>query len=261
MLLAISQPRDCFTVAIIMLTICAINFYVVIFQPRLLRRFHISWGRFGGGVPVSRLGCAAWGLAFGIFGLAAILAGYGVLPNSRVPFMVLAGFILVVAAGFYDTFKHRRRWRVAWPVAGACRRWHYGCKPRRESEMAQLSTKCDTRLMTRSIFILLLVLLAVPALIDAYMVFQVIKVYAGQNTFDRAQSDMRLAYNVQFQSIGAAAISLLGLHFCSVLGVKARHPLHIGFVVTTLLTIAILFVSRFVAAKYVIWFAICRLLN
>ena len=109
MLLAISQPRDCFGVAIIMLTICAIHFYVVIFQPSLLRRFRVSWGRFGGGVPVSRLGGAAWGLAFGIFGLAAILAGYGVLPNSRVPFVLLAGFLVVVAAGFYDTFKHRRR--------------------------------------------------------------------------------------------------------------------------------------------------------
>ena len=39
-------------VAIIMLTICAIHFYVVIFQPSLLRRFRVSWGRFGGGVPV-----------------------------------------------------------------------------------------------------------------------------------------------------------------------------------------------------------------
>ncbi len=92
-----------------MLTIAALSFSVVIFQPQLLRRFHIRWGRFGGGVPMSRLGGAAWGLAFGIFGLAAILAGYGVLPNSRVPFMLLAGFLVVVAAGFYDTFKHRRR--------------------------------------------------------------------------------------------------------------------------------------------------------
>ena len=107
-MLAAFQP-NCRSVAIIMLTICAINFYVVIFQPRLLRRFHISWGRFGGGVPVSRLGGAAWGLAFGIFGLAAILNGYGMLSNSQVPFMLLAGFLVVAAAGFYDSYKHRRR--------------------------------------------------------------------------------------------------------------------------------------------------------
>lgn len=100
--------------------------------------------------------------------------------------------------------------------------------------------------------IFLLILLAVPALIDAYMIFQAIKVYTGQTMLERAQSDIRLAYNIQFQSIGAAVLSLLGLHFCSVWGVKARHPLHIGLVVTTLLTVALLFISRFIAAKYTI---------
>jgi hypothetical protein len=106
--------------------------------------------------------------------------------------------------------------------------------------------------MKRSTLILLLTLLALPALIDAYMIFEAIKVYTGQSILGRAQSDVRLAYNVQFQTIGAAVLSLLGLHFCSILGVRARHPLHIGFVVTTLLTIVILFVSRFVVAKYVL---------
>ncbi len=106
--------------------------------------------------------------------------------------------------------------------------------------------------MKRSTLILLLVLLAVPALLDAHMVFEAIRVYTGPTTFERAHNDVRLAYNVQFQSIGAVALSLLGLHFCSVLGARARHPLHVGFVVTTVLTVAILFVSRFVAAKYVI---------
>jgi len=106
--------------------------------------------------------------------------------------------------------------------------------------------------MTRSTLILLLVLLAVPALLDSRMIFEAVRVYTGPTTFERAHNDMRLAYDVQFQSIGAVALSLLGLHFCSVLDVRARHPLHIGFVVTTLLTVAILFVSRVVAAKYVI---------
>jgi hypothetical protein len=101
------QP-NCQTVAIIMLTICAIQFYVIIFQPRFFHRLHIRWGRFGGSVPVSRLGGAAWGLAFGIFGLAAVLNGYGVLSSSHVPFMLAAGFVVAAAAGFYDTYKHKR---------------------------------------------------------------------------------------------------------------------------------------------------------
>jgi hypothetical protein len=105
---AVFQP-NCFWVALVMLAICGLNFSVVIFKPSLLRRFHVSWGRFGGGVPVSRLGFATWGLAFGIFGLAAVLNGNGVLSSSHVPFLLLAGFLVVVAAGFYDSVKHRRR--------------------------------------------------------------------------------------------------------------------------------------------------------
>jgi len=92
-----------------MLAICALHFFVVIFQPRLIHKFRVCWGRFGGGVPVSRLGFAAWGSAFGIFGLAAILNGYGVLSTSRVPLMLLAGFLVVVTAGFYDTYRHKHR--------------------------------------------------------------------------------------------------------------------------------------------------------
>ena len=110
----------------------------------------------------------------------------------------------------------------------------------------------DLRFMTRTTRILLVALLAVAALLDAYLIFEAVRVYTGQTTLGRAQSDVRLAYNVQFQSIGAAVLSLLGLHFCSVFGVRVRHPLHIGFAVTTLLTIVILFASRFIAAKYVI---------
>jgi hypothetical protein len=102
------QP-NCRTVAIIMLVLCGFHFFVAIFQPRLLRKFRISWGRFGGGVPISRLGFATWGFAFGVFGLAAILSGYGVISNSQVPFMLLAGFLVVVAGGFYDTYRHRHR--------------------------------------------------------------------------------------------------------------------------------------------------------
>jgi hypothetical protein len=105
--------------------------------------------------------------------------------------------------------------------------------------------------MKHSTLILLLTLLALPVLLDGCMVFEAVRVYSG-DTLARAQSDMRLAYNVQFQSIGAAVLSLLGLHFCSILGVKARHPLHIGFIVTTLLTVVLLFVTRFIAAKYIL---------
>jgi hypothetical protein len=106
--------------------------------------------------------------------------------------------------------------------------------------------------MKQSTLILLLALLALPALVDAHMIFEAVRVYTGQTTFERAQSDMRLAYNIQYQSIGAGILSLLGLHFCSVLGFRVRHPLHIGFIVTTLLTVVILFVYRLIAAKYAI---------
>jgi hypothetical protein len=118
---------------------------------------------------------------------------------------------------------------------------------------ARLSPQSLGRLnaMKHSTSILLLALLALPAFIDARMIFEAIKVYTSEGV-DRIQSDVRLAYNIQYQSIGAGILSLLGLHFCSVLGIKARHPLHIGFVVTTLLTLVILFISRFIAAKYVI---------
>jgi hypothetical protein len=108
MMLASFQP-DSRTVAIIMLALCGVEFFIAIFQPRFIRRFRISWGRFGGGVPVSRIGFAAWGLAFGIFGLAAILNGCGVLSSSHVPFMLLAGFLVVVTAGFYDTYRYKHR--------------------------------------------------------------------------------------------------------------------------------------------------------
>ena len=57
--------------------------------------------------------------------------------------------------------------------------------------------------MPRSTLILLLALIAVPALLDAHMICEAVRVYMGQTNVERAQSDMRLAYNVQFQSIGA----------------------------------------------------------
>jgi hypothetical protein len=109
MMLAVNQPRDCFCVSLIMFTLSAINLSVVTFWPKLLRRFRVSWGRFGGGVPVSRLGGAAWRLAFAIFGLAAMLAGFGAISNSQVPIFLLAGFIVVVVAGFYDTYRRNRK--------------------------------------------------------------------------------------------------------------------------------------------------------
>jgi len=105
--------------------------------------------------------------------------------------------------------------------------------------------------MKRSTLVLLLSLLAIPAIIDAHMIFEAMKVYTGQ-PIERIQSDLRLAYNSQVQSIGASVISILGLHLCLIFGVKARHPLHIGFVTTTLLTVVILFACRFISSKYAI---------
>jgi hypothetical protein len=107
-MLSTFQP-NCRTVAIIMLVLAGFNFFIAIFQPRFLHKFRIRWGRFGGNVIVSRLGFAAWGLAFGIFGLAAILNGCGMLSNAQVPFMLLAGFLVIAAGGFYDTYRHRHR--------------------------------------------------------------------------------------------------------------------------------------------------------
>jgi hypothetical protein len=92
-----------------MFTLAAINLSVVIFWPQLLRRFRVSWGRFGGGVPVSRLGGASWGLAFAVFGLAAMLAGFGTISNSQVPIILFAGFLVVVVAGLFDTYRHNRK--------------------------------------------------------------------------------------------------------------------------------------------------------
>jgi hypothetical protein len=107
-MLASFQP-NCRTVAIIMLAIAGILFFVAIFQPRFLHKFRISWGRFGGGVRVSRLGFAGSGFAFSIIGLAAILNGYGVLSSSHMPFMLLAAFLILAVAGFYDIYRQRHR--------------------------------------------------------------------------------------------------------------------------------------------------------
>jgi hypothetical protein len=92
-----------------MFSLSAINSTVIIFWPQLLRRFRVSWGRFGGGVPVSRLGGASWGVALAIFGLAALLAGFGKISNSQVPIFLIAGFLVIVAAGFYDSYRHKRK--------------------------------------------------------------------------------------------------------------------------------------------------------
>jgi hypothetical protein len=107
-MLASFQP-NCRTVAIIMLVLAGFHFFVAIFHPRFLHKFRISWGRFGGGVRVSRLGFAGWGFAFSIIALAAILNGYGILSSSHVPFMLLAAFLVLAAAGFYDTYRQRHR--------------------------------------------------------------------------------------------------------------------------------------------------------
>jgi hypothetical protein len=109
MMLAVDQPRDCSGVSLIMLTLSAINLSVVIFWLKLLRRFRVSWGRCGGGAPVSRLGGTSWGVAFAIFGLAALLAGFAEISNSQVPIFLVAVFLVVVAAAFYDTYRYNRK--------------------------------------------------------------------------------------------------------------------------------------------------------
>jgi hypothetical protein len=102
-------PIECLVIGTVLFLICGLEFVVVLFQPRRWTRWR--WGE-GDGPRVSRVGGAAWGIFFGIFGAVAILNGYlAVLPSSRVLPILFAAFGLVCIAGFYDTFLDWRRRR------------------------------------------------------------------------------------------------------------------------------------------------------
>jgi formate-dependent nitrite reductase membrane component NrfD len=106
-------PRGCLFVGVVLLFVCALHLVIVIFQPRsLLKRRWLRprWGYHSPDAPVSRIGGAAWGLAFGAFGATSILNGYlAVLPNSRVLPILFGAFGLVLAAGVYDSWLRKRK--------------------------------------------------------------------------------------------------------------------------------------------------------
>jgi hypothetical protein len=99
MILAASlpPPKGCLIAGIICLAPGLLEFAVIAFYPRFLERWH--WGRSGGGPPVSRIGAAAWGVFFIALGMTVIF---------DVGIILLAGLIQLFAAGFYDTFRHKR---------------------------------------------------------------------------------------------------------------------------------------------------------
>jgi hypothetical protein len=109
MIFAASQmsPKGCLIMGIVCLAVGILEFAVIAFYPRFLKRVH--WGRFGGGPPMSRIGAAAWGVFFVAFGIAMIMNGYfRALSSFGVGMVLLAGFIQLFAAGFYDMFRHKR---------------------------------------------------------------------------------------------------------------------------------------------------------
>src|ERR1700722_189403 len=84
--------------------LCLLAAYVAILRPQLLRRFRAKCGR-GGGAPVSRLGAASWATSLGVFALTSFLAGTGTIPETYVPFGLIAGFLIVLSGGIYDSIK------------------------------------------------------------------------------------------------------------------------------------------------------------
>jgi hypothetical protein len=96
----------------------------------------------------------------------------------------------------------------------------------------------DGRTMRRITLILLLALLALPVYLETLLILNAATALARQGAA-RAQSDMEVHFLVEFYGTGAAVLSLLGLHFCSRAGLAGRHPLHVGFVATTLLPFVI----------------------
>ncbi|HVU27731.1 MAG TPA: hypothetical protein VHG71_08360 [Verrucomicrobiae bacterium] len=98
--------------------------------------------------------------------------------------------------------------------------------------------------MKRVPLILLSLFLILPVLLNGHLIYDAVNILKSQGAA-RAQGDFSFYYIVPFYGGGAAILSLLGLHFCSVAGVKGRHLLHMGFVITTLLPFAIFFIFQF----------------
>ncbi len=93
-------------------------------------------------------------------------------------------------------------------------------------------------------FILLALLLVLPVLLDGYLICDAITILQSQGAA-RAQGDFSFYYRLPYYGGGAAILSLLGLHFCSVMNFKVRHPLHVGFVITALVPFAAYFIFQF----------------
>ena len=104
-MIATAEPN---VFGIIMLVACVLTFVVVIFLPQFLRG--ITWGsrHFGGssGVPMSRLGGAAWGFGFGIIGFSEVLKDHGVISSSGQEVMLVGAIVVIAAAGFYDKYRY-----------------------------------------------------------------------------------------------------------------------------------------------------------
>jgi len=110
--------------------------------------------------------------------------------------------------------------------------------------VAQLFSLGDLRIMKRTTWILLLAVIALPVYSDSHLIYDAITILSSKGAA-RAQGDFSFYMSLPIWGSGAAVLSLLGLHFCSVLGVKIRHPMHIAFIVTTLLPFATFFVFQF----------------
>ena len=110
--------------------------------------------------------------------------------------------------------------------------------------MAQLFSLGDLRIMKRTTWILLLAVIALPVYSDSHLIYDAITILRSQGAA-RAQGDFSFYMRLPIYGAGAAVLSLLGLHFCSMLGVRGRHPLHIAFVVTTILPYITFFVFQF----------------
>ena len=98
--------------------------------------------------------------------------------------------------------------------------------------------------MKRIALVLLLVLLAIPVFLEARLIHDAITTLSLQGAA-RAQGDMEVYFLVEFYGFGAAVLSLLGLHFCSRASISGWHPMHVSFVITTILPFVIYIVFRF----------------
>lgn len=70
--------------------------------------------------------------------------------------------------------------------------------------------------------ILLALFLVLAALLDGYLISDAVSILKSQGAA-RAQGDFSFYYRLPFYGGGAAVLSLLGLHFCSVAQPFARY--------------------------------------